>query len=292
MKYRVTHTTKYTYSAPVSHCYNVAHLIPRITNQQSCQFSELKISPLPACINEWNDLYGNRQVSFNIDRAHKELSVTAISEVEVNPPGTLLDNAFPMSWEQAVSYMRNSGDPDIIEAQQFTLESDYIEFSEDINEYSKLSFANDRPLVESVEELMHRIYRDFKYDQHFSNLATPLEDVLRHKKGVCQDFAHLAIAALRMRGLAARYVSGYLETIPPEGGERLIGADASHAWFSIYVPHQGWIDFDPTNAKLPAEQHITIAWGRDYADVAPLKGVLFGGGENHDLKVSVDVVRL
>jgi len=137
MRYRVTHTTRYKYSAPVSHCYNVAHLLPRITNQQSCHFSELKISPLPASINEWNDLYGNRQVSFNIQRAHKELSVTAISEVEIRPYGTLLDNAFPMSWEQAVSYMRNSREPDIIEARQFVLESDYIEFSKDIDAYSR-----------------------------------------------------------------------------------------------------------------------------------------------------------
>ncbi len=139
---------------------------------------------------------------------------------------------------------------------------------------------------------MHRIYKDFKYDPHFSSIATPLEEVLEHRKGVCQDFAHLAIACLRMQGLAARYISGYLETIPPKGKKRLVGADASHAWFSVYVPHLGWIDFDPTNAKIPDEQHITAAWGRDYADVAPLKGVIFGGGDKNKLEVSVDVERL
>jgi transglutaminase-like putative cysteine protease len=147
-------------------------------------------------------------------------------------------------------------------------------------------------LLEAVEDLMHRIYKDFKYDPHFSSIATPLEEVLKHRKGVCQDFAHLAIACLRMQGIAARYISGYLETIPPKGKKRLVGADASHAWFSVYVPHQGWIDFDPTNAKIPDDQHITAAWGRDYADVAPLKGIIFGGGNKNKLEVSVDVERL
>lgn len=293
MKYRVTHTTQYQYSAPVSHCYNVAHLLPRTTPQQSCEVSELKVSPLPNNINDWNDLYGNHQVSFSIQKLHKKLTVTAISEVEVEPVDSKQStDAPPISWQQAVTQMRSSRDEDVIDAQQFLLESDYIEFSKEIDDYSKASFGTDRPLLEAVEEFMHRIYEDFEYDPHFSNLATPLEDVLEHRKGVCQDFAHLAIAGLRMRGLAARYVSGYLETIPPEGQERLVGADASHAWFSVFVPGQGWVDFDPTNAQLPAEQHITAAWGRDYADVAPLKGVLFGGGKKHQLDVSVDVQRL
>jgi transglutaminase-like putative cysteine protease len=147
-------------------------------------------------------------------------------------------------------------------------------------------------LLEAVEDLMHRIFKEFEYDSGFSTIATPLEEVLEHRKGVCQDFAHLAIACLRMQGLAARYVSGYLETIPPKGKKRLVGADASHAWFSVFVPHLGWVDFDPTNAKIPDEQHITAAWGRDYADVAPLKGVIFGGGSKNKLEVSVDVERL
>jgi transglutaminase-like putative cysteine protease len=292
MKYRVTHTTRYQYSAPVSHCYNVAHLLPRSTPQQSCTLSELLISPQPANVNEWSDLFGNRQMSFAIQQAHKELTVTAISEVEVNPSGTLLENAFPISWEQAVDDLRTGTSEEVIDARQFVIESDFIEFSDEIDTYSRDSFATDRPLVEAVEEFMHRIYKEFEYKPGFSNIATPLEDVLLHRKGVCQDFAHLAIAGLRMRGIAARYVSGYLETIPPQGTERLVGADASHAWFSVFVPHQGWVDFDPTNAQMPAEQHITVAWGRDYADVAPLKGVLFGGGDEHKLTVSVDVKRL
>ncbi|MFV9614317.1 MAG: transglutaminase family protein [Gammaproteobacteria bacterium] len=292
MKYRVTHITKYQYSKSVTLCYNVAHLLPRTTPQQTCSVSELKISPLPTNTNEWSDIFGNRQASFSIEKPHKKLIVTAISEVEVVTAGSLLDAAFPTSWEQAVEHLKTSTDPETIETRMFVLESEFIEFSDDIKKYSLESFSEGRPLLEAVEDLMHRIYKEFKYDPGFSSIATPLAEVLEHRKGVCQDFAHLAIACLRMQGLAARYISGYLETIPPEGKERLVGADASHAWFSVFVPHLGWVDFDPTNAKIPDEQHITAAWGRDYADVAPLKGVIFGGGDKNKLEVSVDVERI
>ena len=292
MKYRVTHITKYQYSKNVTLCYNVAHLLPRTTPQQTCSVSELNISPLPTNTNEWSDIFGNRQASFSIEKPHNELIVTAISEVEVVTAGSLLDAAFPTSWEQAVEHLKTSTDPETIETRMFVLESEFIEFSDDIKKYSLESFAEGRPLLEAVEDLMHRIYKEFKYDPGFSSIATPLDEVLKHRKGVCQDFAHLAIACLRMQGLAARYISGYLETVPPEGKERLVGADASHAWFSVFVPHLGWVDFDPTNAKIPDEQHITAAWGRDYADVAPLKGVIFGGGAKNKLEVSVNVERI
>ena len=292
MKYRVTHRTKYNYSKNVTLCYNVAHLLPRATPQQTCHVSELKINPLPAAVNEWSDFFGNRQASFSIENPHDELVVTAITEVEVFAAGTLLNSAFPTTWEQAVEHLKTSTQDESIDARLFVLESDFIEFSDEIKNYSTQSFSSGRGLLEAVEDLMHRIYKEFDYDPGFSSIATPLSEVLKHRKGVCQDFAHLAIACLRMQGLAARYVSGYLETIPPEGKQRLVGADASHAWFSVYVPHQGWVDFDPTNAKIPDEQHITAAWGRDYADVAPLKGVIFGGGDKNKLEVSVDVERI
>ena len=292
MKYRVTHSTKYNYSGNVSLCHNVAHLLPRTTPQQTCHISELRISPLPVNVNEWSDLFGNRQASFSIQAPHNELIVTAISEVDVISTGSLLNDAFPTTWEQAVDYLQNATESECIDARMYMYESDFIEFSDEIIMYSSKSFTPGRPLLEAVEELMHRIYKDFDYVPGFSSIATPLAEVLKHRKGVCQDFAHLAIACLRMQGLAARYVSGYLETIAPAGKERLVGADASHAWFSVLVPHQGWIDFDPTNAQIPAEQHITAAWGRDYADVAPLKGVIFGGGEDNELDVSVDVERI
>ena len=292
MKYRVTHTTKYRYSKNVTMCHNVAHLLPRATPQQSCAISELQISPLPTNTSEWSDIFGNRQTSFSIEKPHKELIVTAISEVEVMSASSLIDAAFPTNWEQAVAYLKSSTDPETIETRMYILESDFIEFSEEIKNYGEQSFTPDRPLLEAVEDLMHRIFKEFEYDAAFSTIATPLVDVLKHRKGVCQDFAHLAIACLRMQGLAARYVSGYLETTPPEGKKRLIGADESHAWFSVFVPHLGWVDFDPTNARMPDEQYITTAWGRDYADVAPLKGVIFGESTKNKLEVFVDVEKI
>ena len=200
--------------------------------------------------------------------------------------------ASAVSWEQAVEHIKSADDATVIDTAPYMLESGFIEYSADARQYAEASFPPGRPLVQAVEDLMHRIYADFDYVPGFSSIATPLSEVLEHRKGVCQDFAHLAIACLRMQGLAARYVSGYIETVPPEGKERLVGADASHAWFSVFVPQLGWVDFDPTNAQIPAEQHITVAWGRDYADVAPLKGVIFGGGEDNELEVSVDVERI
>jgi transglutaminase-like putative cysteine protease len=292
MKYRVTHTTTFTYSRNVTLCHNIAHLLPRNTLNQKCEISELKIMPVPLAINEWSDAFGNRQCSFSIERHHDSLTVSAISDVEVTAASSLLDNAFPISWEDTVEHLQRSSNEDCIEARMFLFDSEYIEFSEEIRAFTEISFTPKRSLLDAVKDLMHRIYDEFEYDPDFSSLATPLKEVLEHRKGVCQDFAHLAIACLRMQGVAARYVSGYIETIPPEGQEKLVGADASHAWFSVYVPYLGWIDFDPTNATIPDEQHITVAWGRDYADVTPIKGIVFGGGNKSLLDVSVDVSRL
>ena len=292
MKFRVRHTTRYRYSAPVSLCHNVAHLRPRATATQSCDSSQLSVVPAPAHVHAWEDLFGNLQDAFSIQQPHSELSVTALSEVEVVSAGDLLASAFPIAWEQALEHLREAGDPQVLEARQFRLESNFVEFGSGLMEYAAPSFAAGRPLLEAVHDLMRRIHRDFTYDPHFSNIATPLHQVLEHRRGVCQDFAHLAIACLRAQGLAARYVSGYLETRPPPGETKQIGADASHAWFAVYVPYQGWVDFDPTNDQIPADRHITVAWGRDYADVAPLKGVVFGGGRGHQLEVAVDVERI
>jgi transglutaminase-like putative cysteine protease len=292
MKFRVTHSTHYRYSEPVSLCHNVAHLRPRTTASQTCYSSQVTVSPSPFKVHAWEDLFGNQQDCFSVQEPHSELNVTALSEVEVATSGNLLDSAFPIGWEQALEHLRESGDPQVLDARQFTLESNFIEVSAEIIAYASTSFPARRPLLEAVHDLMQRIHRDFVFDPHFSSIATPLQQVLEHRRGVCQDFAHLAIACLRARGLAARYVSGYLETVPPPGEQKLRGADASHAWFAVYVPYQGWVDFDPTNDQIPVDRHITAAWGRDYADVAPLKGVLFGGGETHRLEVAVDVERI
>jgi transglutaminase-like putative cysteine protease len=180
---------------------------------------------------------------------------------------------------------------EILDAKQYVLDSPMITVMPELADYAQASFQANRPLVDVVHDLMQRIYREFTYDPSFTTIATPLSDVLRHRRGVCQDFAHLAIGCLRAYNIAARYISGYVETVPEAGQVRLVGADASHAWFSVYIPNTGWLDFDPTNNTVPLDQHITLAWGRDYADVTPLKGIAFGGGQ-HTLSVSVDVLRL
>ncbi len=293
MKYRVTHTTHYIYSEPVSSCQNIGHLRLRSSSQQTCTSSRISINPMPAVSNQWQDMFGNHLDYFAIQQAHSELTVSSQNEVEVISAGTLLDTAYPVSCEQARLHLQaDIPDEQVIDARQFVLESPFVEFNSEIYDFGAASLAPERSYLDAVRELMGRIHHEFSYDPEFSDIATPLAEVLKHRKGVCQDFAHLAIACLRAHGLAARYVSGYLETLPPAGSQRLVGADESHAWFSVFVPYRGWVDFDPTNDQIPADQHITAAWGRDYADVAPLKGVLFGGGDKHDLNVSVDVERI
>jgi transglutaminase-like putative cysteine protease len=180
---------------------------------------------------------------------------------------------------------------ELLDARQYALDSPMITVTSELANYAQSSFQANRPFVDVVHDLMQRIYTDFTYDPSFTTIATPLSDVLSHRRGVCQDFAHLAIGCLRAYNVAARYISGYVETVPKAGQTRLVGADASHAWFSVYIPNTGWLDFDPTNNTVPRDQHITLAWGRDYADVTPLKGIAFGGGQ-HTLSVSVDVLKL
>jgi transglutaminase-like putative cysteine protease len=223
------------------------------------------------------------------------LTVTATSDVLLTAPGppesTLFDGAVGRSWESVRERLRCDRSATIIAAAQFLFDSPMISVDELLANYVRPSFPPGKPLDAAVHDLMQRIYHEFTYDPEFSSLATPLKEVILHRRGVCQDFAHLAIGCLRAQGLAARYVSGYIETEPPAGKARLVGADASHAWSSVYDPDSGWLDFDPTNNQLPRDRHITLAWGRDYTDVTPLKGVVFGGGK-HALRVAVDVQRL
>jgi len=290
MKYRVIHTTEFDYEARVSLCYNEARLLPRELPQQQVLSSALQISPQPNDRYQRLDYFGNRTDYFSIQQPHDTLQVTATSVVEVSaPPQLELVEALP--WEVARDRLRVDHTPTIVEATQFVLDSPSVAADAALRDYAAPSFTPGRPLLEAVHDLMQRIYSEFKYDPEFSTIATPLKEVLAHRSGVCQDFAHLAIGCLRTHGLAARYVSGYIETQPPPGQERLVGADASHAWFSVFQPGSGWFDFDPTNNQVPREQHITVAWGRDFTDVTPLKGVAYGGGE-HELKVSVDVLAL
>ncbi len=291
MKYRITHVTRYDYTRPVSLCHNQAHLKLRDQPGQRRFISQLRVDPLPAVAREFQDLFGNPVNYFAVQQPHSRLSVTAVSEVEVKsrPPG---DNSLAGApWEQVRD--RAVGETDVPGQfnRIYALDSAFIRRGAELAGYAAPSFPKGRPYLEAVLDLMHRIYEEFTYDPQFTEIATPLDEVLAHKRGVCQDFAHLAIGCLRSLNLPTRYVSGYLETLPPPGKPKLRGADASHAWFSVYVPGEGWLDFDPTNDKIPGDQHITTAVGRDFGDVTPIKGVLYGGGE-HELKVSVDVERL
>jgi transglutaminase-like putative cysteine protease len=292
MKYRISHSTEYVYSEPVAFCRNEACLLPRQTLNQTCITSALVVEPEPTDVRERIDAFGNRISHFSVQHPHDKLQVTANSEVLVSSASPeLVVNANLLTWEEVVARLKTVSMPESLAAQAYLFDSPFIKSSLALAEYAQQSFSARRNLVDAVSDLMARIYNDFSYDPGFTNIATPLTEVLASRRGVCQDFAHLAIGALRSIGLAARYVSGYIETLPPPGQERLVGADASHAWFSVYAPDVGWIDFDPTNNQLPANQHITVAWGRDFFDVSPLRGVALGGGE-HQVLVSVDVARV
>ena len=288
MRYTITHRTLYQYSSGVTLCHNEARLLPKETPWQLCRPSQIRIRPRPALSDERLDFFGNRVLYFAIQDVHHRLEVTVVTEVRVLDERPLHETSPSPPWEQACQMLWEDPDPEIIEARLFVLDSPFIATGRTFREYAEPSFPPGRPLLEAVADLNRRIYQDFKYDPHFTTVATPLDEVLRERRGVCQDFAHLGIACLRGLGLAARYVSGYLETLPPPGQPRLIGADASHAWLAVYVPGIGWAEFDPTNDCMPKTQHVTLAWGRDYGDVAPLTGVMTGGG-SHSLKVSVDV---
>ena len=290
MRYRVTHTTEFIYEARVGLCYNEARLLPRDLPQQKVLTAGLQIEPMPHDYYERFDYFGNQTAYFSIQQPHDQLLVTASSEIDTSAT-ILVEEAAHLSWEMAREQVLNLGSAEATDALQFVLDSPTVVVNDLILNYALPSFAPGRSLVDAVHDLMQRIFHEFKYDPEFSTIATPLKEVLEHRSGVCQDFAHLAIGCLRSMGLAARYVSGYIETEPPPGEERLVGADASHAWFSVFLPGFGWLDFDPTNNQLPGDRYITVAWGRDFADVTPLKGVAFGSGE-HELKVAVDVLEV
>ena len=289
MIYRVVHRTDYRYDAPVSRARNEAHLRPRDTERQQCLSSELVVGPTPTTWTERTDFFGNPVVSFAVDGPFDQLTVTSTSTVSVSDQGS--PPVGGPTWEEARDSLATDLSAEMLGAREFCFESPLVPLSTNVRSYARSSFPSGRLLVEAVSELTERIFVDFLYDPGFTTVTTPLEEVLRFRRGVCQDFAHLAIGCVRSVGLAARYVSGYLETSPPEGEERLIGADASHAWLSVYVPGWGWLDVDPTNDQIVGATYVTAAWGRDYADVSPLKGIVFGGGDSNLLEVSVDVSR-
>ncbi len=282
MKLQVIHRTIYAYSKPVSLCHNVAHLSARATAQQTPLHRELEVQPSPRSFATFTDFFGNAAHFFSVEESHQQLSVTAAQTVEVTPHSTVDPGVSP-PWEEARTSSSKS-----LEVHPFTLASTYIKPFAEIAAYALVSFRPGRRMLDAALELTRRIHEEFEYDPNATTISTPVQEVLERRRGVCQDFAHLEISCLRSLGLAARYVSGYLRTLPPPGEPRLVGADATHAWVSVYCPSLGWVDLDPTNNLIPSEGHVLLAHGRDFDDVTPIKGVILGGGE-HSVAVSVDV---
>lgn len=292
MRYKITHITKYDYAARVSQCYNQAFVIPRVTPRQKVNASRVSVSPYPGNTSQHSDYFGNPTYFFDIQRPHKNLQITAQSEVEVAEVSTVANFDFGITYGETLEYMSASKTQNILKAREYLLNSPMIKSSNELAEYAMPSFEKNRSLKSCVSDLTSRIFDEFTYDPTSTTIATPIKEVLQNKRGVCQDFAHLQIGCLRSVGIPARYVSGYLETLPPPGKEKLVGADATHAWLAYFSPDEGWVEFDPTNNTLAKHQHIVTAFGRDYYDVTPLKGVIYGGGESPILSVSVDVMRL
>jgi transglutaminase-like putative cysteine protease len=288
MRYQITHRTSYTYSSGVSISHHVAHLTPRELPFQRGVSCDVSTEPGAAAPNHWLDYFGNAVVSFTVNGVHRSLNVIARSQVELSPRRAPVSGP---SWETIRESLASSSTLAEIDAQQFIFPSQYIPKLPVLVDYGRASFQPDRSLLDSVLDLSSRIHRDFQFDTRATTIATPLEQVLKNRRGVCQDFAHLHIACVRALGLPARYVSGYLETLPPPGKQKLVGADASHAWVQVFIPPNGWVDIDPTNNLIPSDRHITLAWGRDFDDVSPVRGVIVGGGK-HTLDVGVDVTPL
>jgi transglutaminase-like putative cysteine protease len=289
MVYRISHVTSYEYAEAVSICHNEARLTPRATDQQRVLRSQLLVEPTVAALASETDYFGNVVHWVSLQEAHTRLSVTAVSEVCVKrfePPAAGLSGA----WEATRDKLGTDRTPEGLGAYELTFESAHVKLDAELAEYARPSFAPGRPLLDAALDLTRRIHAEFQYEPGSTTVATPPKDVLRARRGVCQDFAHLEIAMLRTLGLSARYVSGYVYNRPKEGERKLTGADASHAWLGLYVPSFGYVDLDPTNGVIPSDEHVTLAWGRDFSDASPLKGVILGGGAHH-LTVAVDVAR-
>lgn len=291
MRFKVVHTTRYDYGEAVSLGQNEAHLRARTAPRQICEESRIEIEPGPTVQHERCDYFGNPVVYFALQEPHTSLTVTATNLVAVEAAQLPADLSASIAWDALSERLHAEPSAESAAAREFTLPSPMVPLGAELAAYAAPSFAPNRPLLEALYDFTRRIHRDFTYEPNFTTVATPVLEVLAQRRGVCQDFAHLAIACLRSLGLPARYVSGYVESVPPPGQEPVRGADASHAWLSVYEPDLGWVDLDPTNDQIVGEQHVTVAWGRDYADVTPLKGVVFGGG-SHTLDVAVEMSRL
>jgi transglutaminase-like putative cysteine protease len=287
MLYTVHHQTEYIYSTSVTLSQQVLHLTPRQTPHQLCDNHRLNIDPMPAEHLKDQDFFGNTTDYFAIFNPHQKLNVTSAFSVSLESRLSLSNLQDSLAWEQVKSRIKSSP-YNQNDAVIYLYGSPHVKCSSALAQFALVSFTPGRPLIEATFDLTQRIYQEFEFDAEATEVSTPLEQVLLDKRGVCQDFAHLMIGCLRSLGLSCRYVSGYILTNPPEGAQRLIGADASHAWVSVYCPTYGWVDFDPTNSCIVNNEHITVAWGRDFSDISPMHGIALGGGEQ-TLKVSVTV---
>jgi transglutaminase-like putative cysteine protease len=287
MIFEVSHRTTYNYGKPVLQSEHLVYMTPRSGTRQSVQRHSLLIEPAPSANIAIEDYFGNSSAILTIEDEHSEFVIHARSTVEVYgraPPLT----GMSVAWEDVTAKARRGEGKLDIDVLQFVSASRHTRIVPAAIDYVRPSFPPGRPILEAALDLTQRIYREFTFDSTATDISTPVSHVLAERRGVCQDFAHLAITCLRALGLPVRYVSGYLLTYPPPGKEKLKGADASHAWISVWAPEAGWVDFDPTNGIMPSEEHITVAYGRDYGDVSPISGVLLGGSKQA-MKVEVDV---
>ncbi|MGB8851992.1 MAG: transglutaminase family protein [Pirellulales bacterium] len=297
VRYDVRHTTAYSYSEPVPVCHNEVHLVPRDLPRQRLLATAIEVDPAPAGISTSTDYFGNQVGYFSVEEGHERLVVTATSSVAVEPPQPWQEHA-STPWEAIRDAVVSAVEPEAIAAREFVLDSPFVRLAPQLAEWARQSFTPGRPWADAVMDLTRRIHRDFVYDPTATTTSTPVEEVFAHRRGVCQDFAHLQIACLRSLGLPARYVSGYLcnerqvhgTTGADANDAGMVGADASHAWLATWGGPSGWLDVDPTNDCQAGLLHITVAWGRDYADVSPIKGVCVGGGR-HAIDVAVHVTR-
>ncbi len=288
-EYKITHKTIYDYADNVTRCYNKALVTPLTDGNQVCLSHNLEISPEPDELYRYRDYFENHVSYFSISNRHKVLLVEAISTVSLEALPNI-DFSTSLPWNMVLSHLEATDYDEYVRAFPYTLESGFIKFIDFPSEYLNV-FEEGLPVLEVASRLTHLVYNKFTYDPKATEINTPLEQLVKKQRGVCQDFAHFMIALLRLKGVPARYVSGFIETLPPPGQPKLVGADATHAWVSVYSPGHGWVGFDPTNGKTRDESYILTARGRDYFDITPLRGVIYGGGDNK-LKVSVDVSRV
>jgi transglutaminase-like putative cysteine protease len=307
-RYRVRHETVYSYGGEVAHSHQLLHLEPRVAPNQTTHRHSLELLPSPSSRRDDVDAFGNPVTRLEYDRPHDRLEVLARVDVEVRAPPPMASDA-ALTWEQvrqALEYPANQASAEVLEASRFRMESGHVRIKHGFTDYGADCFEPGRPILSAALALMHKMNRDFTYAPGTTDTQTSVLDAFAARRGVCQDFAHIMLACLRSRGLAARYVSGYLRTVPLPKADAadaivaagsldagpveadLVGADASHAWVSVFCPPFGWVDLDPTNDCAVSTDHITVAWGRDFGDVSPLRGVIRGGGR-HRLSVRVSV---